>query len=359
MSRFVSLSVADIKKETSDAVSVAFNIPTTHKEEFKFIQGQYITLKLHVNGEEIRRSYSICSGVGEGELRVAIKKVNGGKGSNYINDVLKVGEALEVMPPMGNFYTPLNASNKKNYVLFAGGSGITPMLSIIKTVLIQEPQSTITLFYGNRDTNSIIFKAELDKLVSQHAGKLNVYHILENPEPNTVELYTGLMNPTKNMALIENHVGLNLDNEFFVCGPTPMMDAVKGVLEKVVADKKRIHIEYFTAPVESAEAKATKGAVSETSVASDVTVILDGDELNIKVKANQSILEAVLNAGYDAPYACQGGSCCTCRALMTDGKARMTVNYALLDDEVQQGYILTCQAVPLTPTMVVDYDRGK
>ena len=354
MSRFIRLQIADVRQETADAVSVSFHIPAEHKSTFQFIQGQYITFKLNVKGEEIRRSYSICSGTEDGELRVAVKRVNGGKGSNYINDVFKKGDFAEVMPPAGSFYTELLAEQQKNYVLFAGGSGITPMLSIIKTVLVKEPKSTLVLLYGNRDEASIIFKNELDTLANNN-NRLKVVHVLENPSPDTPTLLTGLMTREKNLALIENYVGLNLNNEFFICGPGPMMENAKQALQSLQVDSKKIHIEYFSAPTETVESATS----SDEGVNSQATVILDGDEYNVSVKAGQNVLEALLNKNIDAPYACQGGSCCTCRALLVEGKVKMLVNYALLEDEVKDGYILTCQSIPLTDKIVVDYDRGK
>ncbi len=351
MSKFITCTIADVRNETPDAVSVAIAIPTASTTNFKFIQGQYITFKLNINGEEVRRSYSICSGVNDGELRVAVKRVTGGKASNYINDNFKVGASVEVMPPMGNFYTTLSANNTKNYVLFAGGSGVTPMLSIIKTVLHTEPNSTLTLVYGNRDEQSTLFNNELTTLQTNNSNKLTVLHVLEN---NTDAVVGGRLDKAKNKLLFSsNTLSTNPNNIYFICGPTPMMDAVRETLEELQVDKKTVYIEYFSAPVE-----ATPVAPSNVSVDATLTVILDGEELSIPLRANQTVLEAVLNAGYDAPYACQGGSCCTCRALLTEGTADMITNYALLDDEVQQGYVLTCQCIAKTPTLTINYDKG-
>lgn len=355
MSRFVSLEIKEVVKETADAVSVEFKVPSESANDFKFIQGQYLTLKLNVNGEEIRRSYSICSGVGE-ELRVAVKRVAGGKGSNYIFDNYKAGQKAEVMIPMGNFYSEMNAANKKNYVLFAGGSGITPMLSIIKTVLASEPLSTIVLMYGNRDEAATIFKKEIDDLALVNQNRLKVFHVFDKPANKTEEIYTGLMTKEKDLLLIDKHVDLKLDNVFFICGPTPMMENAKTALETLKIEKEKIHIEYFAAPVEAVPVVASVGDGSVDSVA---TVILDGDEFTVNIKANQNVLEALLNKNIDAPYACQGGSCCTCRAKLIEGKVQMIVNYALLDSEVEAGYILTCQSIPLTDKIVVNYDKGK
>lgn len=354
MAKFYKLKVSDVRKETDECVSIAFDIPSNLKDEFKYVQGQYITFKLNVGGE-IRRSYSICSSpVTETELRVAVKRTPDGRGSVWLNENVKKGDDLEVMTPMGNFYSQLSSSNKKQYVLFAGGSGITPMMSIIKTVLHVEPMSNIVLFYGNRDEKSSIFKTVLDNLESSNSGRLKVIHVLESPQQSVSDLYKGRLDKVKVKSLIENHVGLNLDNEFFVCGPTPMMDNVKSVLTDLKIDSKKIHIEYFTASLDAAKttSPATEGITSQ------ITVNIDGIETSFELNSNgKSILDAAIDAGADAPYACKGAVCCTCKAKVMDGKVKMDMNYALTDEEVESGYILTCQSHPLTPVVVVDYDQ--
>lgn len=355
MSKFNSLKVIDVVRETPDAVSVAFEVPAALKHDYKYKQGQYLTLKLNVNGEEVRRSYSICSSpVDENELRVAIKKVKNGKVSTFINDKTKAGDVIEVMTPMGNFYSEMNPANKKNYVLFGGGSGITPMMSILKTVLRVEPQSTVTLFYGNNDITSVIFQKEIDALAAANADRLKVYHILNTAPANYPALLTGLMTKEKNLSLIENYVGTNANNEFFICGPTPMMDNVMAALKDLKIKEEQIHIEYFTAPVNAEEAKPKV----ETADGAKATIILDGDEREVTLEANETILEAALRIGLDAPYACQGGSCCTCRALLQEGQVDMAVNYALSASEVKQGFILTCQSRAKTNHVIVNYDKG-
>ncbi len=355
MSKFHSLKVVDVVKETVDAVSVAFEVPANLKQDYKYIQGQYLTLKLKVNGEELRRSYSICSSpLEENQLRVAIKKVKDGRMSSFINDVLKVGAEIEVMTPMGNFYSEMNPNNKKNYVLFAGGSGITPMLSILKTVLVAEPNSRITLFYGNNDEMSIIFKKQIEQLAIANSDRLNVVHILNAAPANHPVLLQGLMTKEKNRSLIENYVGLNNDNEFFICGPAPMMGNVMAALKELKVEETKIHIEYFTAPVSAEDVKPAEN----TAVGASAKIIMDGDEHTVTLEKNETILEAALRIGLDAPYACQGGSCCTCRALLEEGTVDMAVNYALSAAEVKKGYILTCQSRPTTNNVVVNYDKG-
>lgn len=354
MSKFHSLKVVDVVRETADAVSVAFEVPANLKQDYKYKQGQYLTLKLNIKGEELRRSYSICSSpIDENELRVAIKKVKDGKVSTYINDQIKSGDVIDVMIPMGNFFTEMNPNNKKNYVLFAGGSGITPMMSILKTVLKSEPNSTVNLFYGNNDEASIIFKNQIEQLALSNANRFKVFHLLANSSSHP-EALKGLMTKEKSIELIKSYVDVNADNEYFVCGPTPMMDNVSAALKELKANEELIHIEYFTAPVTDAPVPASTNTVSGTSA----KIIIDGDEHQVVLEENETVLEAALRIGLDAPYACQGGSCCTCRALLEEGKVEMAVNYALSASEVKQGYILTCQSRPTTSSVVVNYDKG-
>lgn len=354
MSKFNSLQVIDVTRETPDAVSVAFKVPDQLQKEYTFKQGQYLTLKFKINGEELRRSYSICSSYYEKELRVAVKRVKDGRVSTHIFNNLKSGDVIEVMTPMGNFFTEMNAANKKTYVLFAGGSGITPMFSILKTVLKDEPQSRIILFYGNNDESSIIFKKKIEELAVANSDRLNIIHILNDAPVSHPEMLKGMMTKEKNMELIKSYVDVKATNEYFICGPGVMMDNVVAALKELKIDESTVHIEYFSSPVNAEEVKPSadvaKGAV--------VTIIIDGEEHNIELKENEAILEAALRVGLDAPYACQGGSCCTCRALLQAGKVEMAVNYALSASEVKQGFILTCQSRPTTPSVVVNYDKG-
>jgi len=357
MAKFHTLTIADIRRETADAVSVAFEVPAPLKEEFKYIQGQYLTLKLIVNGQEIRRSYSICSSPDEAELRIAIKKVREGRGSIYLNDIARKGDKIEVMTPMGNFYSTLDPSHKKHYVLFAGGSGITPMLSILKTTLKAEPSSNISLFYGNLDEAATIFRAQLEALASANSNRLKVYHILDRPAGEVPELHKGIMTVEKVKALLEAYVPGNTNNEYFVCGPGVMMDNVKNALTAANVDKERIHIEYFAATPEVVKPTLVEAQKGNASL-SKVTVILDGSETHFELgSGGDVILDAALDAGVDVPFACKGAVCCTCRAKLVEGKVKMDANYALTDSEVANGFILTCQSHPLTPVVVVDYDQ--
>lgn len=353
MAKFHKLKIADVRKETADCVSVSFEVPGSLKNEFTFIQGQYLTLKLFVNGEEVRRSYSVCSGVHDNELRVAIKRVKNGKGSNYIYDNFKPGMETEVMTPMGGFHSPMSAAHKKNYVLFAGGSGITPMFSIIKTVLQDEPNSTLLLFYGNLDEEATIFKKQLDELAAKNVSRLKINYILDKPKQQLDGIFQGVMTADKVKLLIQKFIDLKLDNEFFICGPTPMMDNVRTVLEGLKIEKPRIHIEYFT----SAPDPVGPTIVPSEKIKAQVTVLQYGIETSFDLSSDgKSILDAAIEAGVDAPFACKGAVCATCRGKVLEGKVHMQKNFALTDSEVAEGFILTCQSHPITPVVKVDYD---
>jgi ring-1,2-phenylacetyl-CoA epoxidase subunit PaaE len=355
MSAFYPLTIKNLVHETKECVSISFEVLIELTEKYKYLPGQYLTLKLQVDGEEIRRSYSICSSdLWNESLTVAIKSVKLGKGSNFLNNKVKVGDVLEVMTPMGNFHTPMDLTKKRSFVLFAGGSGITPMMSIIKSVLKVEPLSNLILFYGNENEESIIFKAELDKLSKSYPDRLKVYHILNSAPADWKADFKGIMDVSKNKFLFTTYAHQAPDTEYFICGPGGMMDSVMNALTELKCDQSKIHIEYFIAPKDGQEKKEDMAYV-----ASKLTVVCDGDEVVLDLKPDQSVLEAALAAGIDAPYACQGGSCCTCRAKLIEGKVHMKVNYALLESEVQEGFILTCQSHALTPQLIVDYDRGR
>ncbi|MBC7696196.1 MAG: 2Fe-2S iron-sulfur cluster binding domain-containing protein [Burkholderiales bacterium] len=357
MARFHSLKVKDIRRETADAVSIAFDIPLAIQHEYQFKQGQYITVKLNVNGEELRRSYSICtSPYSEKELRVAVKEVKEGRASTQMNRNWKVGDNVEVMTPMGNFSSVLSGNNKKHYVLFAGGSGITPMMSILKSVLYIEKQSNVTLIYANRDEDSVIFKAELDKIVSENSGRVKLMNVYDNPKTQVSDLQKGLLTVDRVKAIVENYGGANAD-EYFICGPGPMMENIKQALEGAKIAKEKVHIEYFSAVADAVAKAENTGAVVGGDVNSVVTVIQYGIETTMKLHTGGlSILDASIEAGVDAPFSCKGAVCCTCRAKVTEGKVKMDANFALTDAEVEDGFVLTCQAHPLTEKVVIDFD---
>lgn len=352
MARFHSLKVKDIRRETAEAVSVAFDVPPQLQPEYQFKQGQYITLKMNIDGKEERRSYSLCSApYGEKEWRVAVKEVANGKVSTFVNRNLKVGDSLEVMTPMGNFHSVLMGNQAKHYVLFAGGSGITPMMSILKSVLYVEKKSKITLVYANKNETSTIFKSEIENIAASNSN-LQVVYVFEQPENKISDLQTGIITSDKAKALLENFNGLKAD-EFFICGPAPMMENIKVSLEGLKIAKEKIHIEYFSSVVEAVNQAAAGGG----NVNAKVKVIQYGVETDFELETGGlSILEAAIEAGVDAPFSCKGAVCCTCRAKVLEGKVSMTANYALTEDEVADGYILTCQAHPTTETVVIDYD---
>ncbi len=358
MTKFYPLNITDVTRETAESVSIGFNIPTDLKEKFQYKQGQYLTLKLHVNGQELRRSYSICTSPNiDSELRVAIKKVKEGRVSTFINEKIKAGDTIEVMPPMGNFYSEMNPSNQKTYVLFAGGSGITPMLSILKTALHAEPKSKVILFYANQNAEAIIFKTKIESLENQFSDRLKVHHILD--QGNIADsLFQGIMTLEKTTELVKRFVNPAEQNEYFICGPTGMMQNIEQTLNNLNINKTSVHLEYFSAPTDTSEI-VSKASVGNETFKSMVTIICDGDEKTMELGADDFILDKALDANIDAPYACRAGSCCTCRAKLIEGKVEMVVNYALLESEVEEGFILTCQSRPLTPIVVVNYDQGR
>jgi len=360
MARFHTLTVSSLHRETVDSIVIGFVIPKELLPDFTFIQGQYLTLKVNVNGEELRRSYSICSSpLDPEELRIAVKKVEGGRASTALVEKLRPGMTIEVMTPMGQFHTILHASHRKHYVCFAGGSGITPILSIIKTVLRAEPQSRLTLFYGNTDSDRIIFRNKLEELKNKHTDRLSVHHILTYGKDEDL-LFNGLITVEKATALAKRFVQDNADTEYFICGPEPMMVNVSESLNKLGVDKKRVHIELFTSPVSDELKKDAPKAVEQGAFAgvASVKVILDGREHQLQLDAKgDSILDAALTAGLDVPFACKGAVCCTCKARVVEGKVEMDMNYALTDEEVADGFVLTCQSHPRTPNVTVDYDQ--
>lgn len=357
MNKFHTLKIKSITKETPDCVSVSLDIPDELKEKFSYKQGQYLTFKRIDNGEELRRSYSICSSPVEGEWKIAIKKVPEGKFSGYANAHLKVGELVEVMPPQGRFFTELDKTHKKNYLFFAAGSGITPILSIIKTVLITEPNSTATLVYGNKGRHSIIFKEELDALKNKYLNRFSLHHVLSREKGDT-EILFGRIDKSKTALILEKIIAPDQIDECFLCGPEEMINAVRETLEEAKVDPNKIHFELFTSAKsrnKNADIKATAGSHDKMS---KVTIKLDGAVSQIDVSYyGETILEAALENGADLPYSCKGGMCSTCRARLLKGEVEMDVNYSLEPDEVKAGFILTCQSRPLTDEVEVDFDQ--
>jgi ring-1,2-phenylacetyl-CoA epoxidase subunit PaaE len=353
MSQFHALKVKKIVRQTADAVCIELEVPADKATKFKYKQGQYLTFKMLDKGQEIRRSYSICSSPYNGEgLKVAVKEVTNGAFSAYANKQLKEGDELHTMEPTGNFFTELNPSNAKKYVGFAAGSGITPILSILKSVLQVEPKSTFHLFYGNKDEKCVIFKTELDELKAKYPN-LSVFYIYSRQDTGD-KLYNGRIDDVKVKDLIAKF-DLTRANEFFLCGPEEMIMAVSENLKANKVDKHKIHFELFTTPVKLKQ-EDTAPVENFTGI-SKVTTIINGDEVHFDLAGKgMSVLDAAIKAGGDAPFSCKGAVCCTCRAKVLEGKAKMDMNYALSEEEVNDGFILTCQSHPLTERLVVDFD---
>ncbi len=357
--KFYTLKVNDVRPETSDCVSVSLQIPKGLEETFRFAPGQYLTFRRHFNGSEIRRSYSICSSPRDGELRVAIKKVEEGKFSTYAHDELKAGEELDVMPPMGRFTPKKKEKTHKNYLAFAAGSGITPIMSIMKTVLEDEPGSTFTLVYGNRSRNSVIFRESIEALKNIYMERLRLYHVLSR-EYMDIPIFSGRINAEKCREFCKSLIDLTTIDEAFICGPEAMILSVKQELADLGMKDDDIHIELFTSPDQpkATHEKWEKEHSSDSSPKSRVSITLDGTTFDMDVPFNgESILDAALRNGADLPYACKGGVCCTCRARVMEGEVIMEVNYSLEHDEVEKGFVLTCQSHPRTERVIIDFDE--
>jgi len=353
---FQKLEVKEVRRETPECVSVLFRVPDEIKKDFLYRQGQSLTMRTFLGGEEVRRTYSICASPLDNEWRVAIKKQEGGLFSNFANETLKPGDFLEVMEPVGKFYTELQPGNKKTYVAFAAGSGITPVISIIKTTLRIEPQSQFTLVYGNKYKNSIIFKEELEALKDKFIDRFRIIHILSR-ERTDAPINSGRIDLNKLNGLSKLIRYKNVD-EFFICGPEEMIFCVKEFLESNGIDKKKIHFELFTTPGE-VKGTRTKEQVTrrQEGPKSKISVKLDGISFDFELGVNdEPILDAALKQGADLPFACKGGVCCTCKAKLIQGKVDMEVHWGLEEEEIEQGYILTCQSHPKTETVAVDFD---
>jgi len=355
---FHKVRIKEIRKETSDCVSISFDIPPQLRESFSFEHGQNITIRKHINGEETRRSYSICSAPFDKELRVAVKRVEGGIFSTLANSALRAGDELEILPPTGKFNTTLDPGNKKKYLAFAAGSGITPVISIIKTTLLVEPHSSFTLVYGNRSRSSIIFFETLEGLKNKYMNRLSLVHVLSR-EKTESHINYGRIDIEKLMEL-SKLLNYEVQDEIFICGPESMIFSVKEFLEQKGVDKRKIHFELFTTPgmkKSSSGLSDDKNHETSSGSKSKITIKLDGRKFDFDLSYDDdSILDASLKQGADLPYACKGGVCCTCKARLLEGQVAMDVHWGLEDEEIQQGYILTCQSHPKTSKVVVDFD---
>jgi ring-1,2-phenylacetyl-CoA epoxidase subunit PaaE len=363
---FHRLNIREIRRESPDAISLAFAVPDELRDIYRFAAGQFLTLRTEFEGSEIRRSYSICCGADDyehrGELRVAIKRVDGGAFSSWANEALAVGNAIDVMPPDGRFFTRLEPDNARHYAAFAAGSGITPVLSIIKTTLHRERRSRFTLVYGNRRVESILFSEELEDLKDRYLDRFTLYHVLSR-EHQEVELFNGRIDAAKVSAFLDTLLPATSIDEAFVCGPESMIGEVERALLGAGIEKQKIHAERF-GPPRAAGAAATRRrppvseAREDTANSAEVVIVADGMRRRLRVPFNgTAILDAALGAGADLPYACKAGVCCTCRAKVLEGEVRMDRNFTLEEHEMKQGYVLTCQSHPVTKRVVVSYDE--
>lgn len=359
MARFYPLEVTDVRRDTRDAVVVTLNLPEDETGTFDFVQGQYLTFRRDFEGEELRRSYSICAGKDDGVLRVGIKHVDGGAFSTWANEQLAAGDTIDAMAPMGRFHVPLQPQTAKQYVGFAAGSGITPLLSIIKTTLAREPESQFTLVYANRKQNSIMFREELEDLKNVYLQRLAVIHVLTGEEQD-IELFSGRIDADKMEQLFKHWLDPAAIDTAFICGPEPMMLVIAEALRQQGIGDDHIKFELFATaqpgrakkPAVSARKEGTAGATCA------VSVMLDGTSRNIEMpKDGTVVLQAALDNDMDAPYSCRAGVCSTCRAKVLEGEVEMAQNHALEDHEVRAGYVLTCQSLPVTDKLVISYDE--
>lgn len=351
---FHPLTVASIEPVTDDSVAITFEVPEDLREDYAFSHGQHLTVRTELAGDDVRRNYSICSPAGSGVLRVAVKRLPGGAFSEHALDVLRPGDVLDVMTPSGRFFTDLDPAHRKHYVCVAAGSGITPVLSIVASVLAAEPRSSVTLLYGNRTHSSVMFLEELEDLKDTYPERFQLLHVLSR-EPQEVELFSGRLDADRMGRILDGLLPPDTVDEWFLCGPFEMVSDLRKLLVKEGVPKKQIHAEVFhvesgppvrRAPVETAEGEGAK-----------VTITLDGRRSTFSLPADgPAVLDAALRVRADAPFACKGGVCGTCRAKVLEGTVEMDTNWALEPDEVEKGYVLTCQSHPTSDTVVLDYD---
>jgi ring-1,2-phenylacetyl-CoA epoxidase subunit PaaE len=357
MSRFHSLTIKQVRPETRDAVSIVFDVPAELRDEFRYTHGQHLVMRTLLDGEEIRRSYSICTGVADNELRVAIKKVAGGRFSAFANEQLQPGHQLEVMPPAGEFSTALDPARHGNYLAVAAGSGITPILSIIKTTLHAEPYSHFTLLYGNRSSAGALFREQLEDLKNRFLQRLNLIFVFSR-EQQDVELYNGRINAEKCDQLFSRWLDVKTLHAAFICGPQEMTETVRDSLKAKGMDGQRIHFELFGALNDGRKREAREAARQLDAEVSQITVISDGRALAFDLQRNTvSVLDAGNAIGAELPYSCKAGVCSTCKCKVIEGEVEMDSNHALEDYEVAAGYVLSCQTFPLSQKVVLDFDQ--
>lgn len=351
--KFYPLEISELEKTTEDCTIVTMKVDEDLQDLFQYTQGQYLTFKALIDGEELRRSYSLCSSPLDKEWKIGVKKIQDGRFSSFVNDHLKVGDTMEVAPPSGKFYVKIDPDKARHIVAFAAGSGITPMLSIIKTHLSEEPGSHIQLFYLNKTVSSIILREELEALKNLYMERFEIFYILDEEQRN-VEVLSGRLDEEKLKQIFNGLCDKEMIDETFICGPQPLIFAIKEFLEAQGVEEKKIHFELFGTPVASGKREVDAKFIGKMS---DVTIYEGGKTLDFKVQQGEnSLLDSALNHAADLPFACKGGVCCTCKARLVEGTVDMMVNYALEEDQVKDGFILTCQAVPTSDKVVVDFD---
>jgi ring-1,2-phenylacetyl-CoA epoxidase subunit PaaE len=355
MAKFHSIKVADIYKETKDCSVITFDIPEELKSEFQYKQGQHLTLRTNINGNEVRRSYSLCSSPIENKWQVAVKQINEGLFSTFANEQLSIGDTLDVMPPNGTFFTEVNPTKAKNYIAFAAGSGITPLLSIIKTHLASEPNSTFKLFYLNGTVKSIIFKEEIEQLKNVYFNRFEIFYFLTK-EHRSSELFNGRFSKEKIQVLTDKIIDIETTDECFICGPEDMIFLLRDELVNAGLSKDKIHYELFTTGLTEEDKQRINKIVEKKVEGTEVTIIDGGKEFHFVMGEDfDNILDGAIAAGADLPYACKGGVCSTCRCKVVDGSVEMKLNYSLEADELAKNYVLSCQAVPTSKKVVVDF----
>lgn len=341
--KFHALEVLEVKPETDSAVAVTLNVPEDLNQEFSYSPGQYLTVKFTINGEEQRRAYSMCTSPIEDNITIGVKRVENGLVSNYINDNVKVGATIEIMPPQGNFLVACQEQQQKKYILFGGGSGITPLLSIAKTVMAKEPKSSVKLLYANERLDTVMFKSQIDDLQENYSNGFKVEHIINHP-PTDWQGKRGLLDADTIKAAVRE-LGSQDAAECYICGPSGMMELVEKELGNLGFPADNIHIERFTAAKSDAKKVA---AINASAQEAKARINFFGEEKNITVPKGTSILQALKDQGIDAPFSCQSGVCSTCIATLTKGEVAMEFTEALDDDEIEEGLILTCQAKCIT-----------
>lgn len=353
MAKFYKAQIKELTRPTDESVSLVFDLPDEAKEDFTYLPGQHLTVRTMVNGEDTRRSYSICSCPLDEDLTIAIKKVDGGIFSTYACEELKVGDELELMPPTGHFHPKLDTASEKLYVAFASGSGITPIISIIKTVLATEPASRVILFYGNQRTSSIIFREELEGLKNEYVQNFSLHHILSR-ERQESDLFNGRIDKEKIQKYAKVYFDPTDVDEVFICGPEQMILSTEETLLDLGVEKEKVHTELFTSPL--GKLGEGKVEIKHDTKHAEVTIIQDGSKFSFPYDSDKSILDAAFDKGADLPYACKGGVCSTCVARLEKGDVDMDVNYALEPDELARGLVLTCQSFPKSDEVVLNFD---